>query len=232
MRKTKIIATIGPASLKSEDLERMYRAGMNIVRINTKYGSFRQYEKILSVVKNFKNCQVMFDINNTEKIEWIKEQDFDYVAVSYASGKDQIKKIRKLFLPKKVKIISKIETAKGLKNVEGIIDESDGVMVARGDLGKNISFEKVPIAQKKIIRECNAKKKFVITATEMLLSMTKRKKPERAEASDIANAIIDGSNAVMLSEETATGKYPVLVIKTMEKIIDYTEKNLKKIKRK
>ena len=149
--------------------------------------------------------------------------------MSYTSGKEEIRKIRKLFSPRKIKIIAKIETKEGVKNIDEIINESDGVMVARGDLSKNISYEKVPIEQKIIIKKSKAKKKFVITATEMLLSMMKSKSPERAEISDIANAVIDGSDAVMLSEETTIGKYPVLAVKTMRKTIEYTEKNMSKL---
>jgi pyruvate kinase len=230
MKKTKIIATIGPASIDYFTLKKMHNNGMDIARINTKYGNEKQYEKILENLKKVGGCEILFDINSIKKIEWIKKQNFDYVALSYTSGKEEIRKIRKLFSPKKVKIIAKIETAEGVRNIDEIINESDGVMVARGDLSKNISYEKVPIEQKIIIKKSKAKRKFVITATEMLLSMMKSKTPERAEISDIANAILDGSDAVMLSEETAIGKYPVLAVKAMTKTILYTEKNLNKLK--
>lgn len=229
MRKTKIIATIGPASMSYFTLKNMHKNGMDIARINTKYGNEKQYEKILKNLKKVDHCQIMFDINSTKKIGWIKKQDFDYIALSYTSGKEEIRKIRKLFSPKKIKIIAKIETKEGVKKIDEIINESDGVMVARGDLSKNISYEKVPIEQKIIIKKSKARKKFVITATEMLLSMMKSKSPERAEISDIANAVIDGSDAVMLSEETTIGKYPVLAVKAMKKTIEYTEKNAEKI---
>jgi pyruvate kinase len=230
MKKTKIIATIGPASISYVTLKNMYKGGMNIARINTKYGNEKQYEKILRNLKKVDSCEVMFDINSTKKIGWIKKQNFNYIALSNTSGKEEIRRIRKLFFPKKVKIIAKIETAEGVKKIDDIINESDGVMVARGDLSKNISYEKVPIEQKVIIKKSKAKKKFVITATEMLLSMMDSKTPERAEISDIANAVIDGSDAVMLSEETAIGKHPVLAVKAMTKTILYTEKNLGKLR--
>jgi len=225
----KIIATIGPASIDYEILKNMKTNGMDIARINLKHGDEKQWETIYQNVKKTK-CEILFDINNLEKLEWVKKKEFDYLAVSYAKDKNHIKKIKELFLPKKIKVIAKIETTSGLKNIDGIIDESFGVMVARGDLSKNISYEKVPIEQKLIIKKCNAKKKFVITATEMLLSIVKSKSPGRSEISDIANAIIDGSNAVMLSEETAIGNYPALAVKIMEKTIKYTEKNLHRLK--
>jgi pyruvate kinase len=230
MKKTKIIATIGPASMNYFTLKNMYKSGMNIARINTKYGNEKQYEKILENLRKVNDCEVMFDINNTKKIGWIKRQEFNYIALSNTSGKEEIRRIRKLFFPKKIKIIAKIETSEGVRNIDEIISESDGVMVARGDLSKNISYEKVPIEQKIIIKKSKVKRKFVITATEMLLSMMKSKSPERAEISDIANAVLDGSNAVMLSEETAIGKYPVLAIKAMTKTILYTEKNFNKLR--
>ena len=229
MKKTKIIATIGPASISYFVLKNLHKNGMNIARINTKWGNEKQYETILKNLKKVDHCEILFDINNTKKIEWIKKQDFDYIALSYASGKEEIKKIRKLFFPKKIRLISKIETREGVKRIDEIINESDGIMVARGDLSKNISYEKVPIEQKVIIKKSKTRKKFVITATEMLLSMMNSKTPERAEISDIANAVIDGSDAVMLSEETAIGKYPILAIKAMNKTIEYTEKNINKI---
>jgi pyruvate kinase len=228
--KTKIIATIGPASMDYSTLKSMHKNGMNIARINTKWGNEKQYEKIIENLKKVNSCGILIDINSTKKIEWIKKQHFDYIALSNTSSREEIKKIRKLFSPRKIKIISKIETKEGVKNIDEIISESDGVMVARGDLSKNISYEKVPIEQKIIIKKCKAKKKFVITATEMLLSMMKSKTPERAEISDIANAVLDGSDAVMLSEETAIGKYPALTVKAMAKTILYTERNLGKLK--
>jgi pyruvate kinase len=228
--RTKIIATIGPASMNYATLKSMHENGMNIARINTKWGNEKQYKKILENLKKVNSCEVLIDINSTKKIEWIKRQDFDYIALSNASDKEEIIKIRKLFFPRKIKIIAKIETKEGVKRIDEIITESDGVMVARGDLSKNISYEKVPIEQKIIIKKCKAKRKFVITATEMLLSMMKSKTPERAEISDIANAVLDGSDAVMLSEETAIGKYPALTVKAMAKTILYTERNLGKLK--
>lgn len=228
--KTKIIATIGPASMDYQILKNMRKNGMDICRINLKHGDEKQWETIFRNVKKLKTCEILFDINSLDKIEWVKKHKFDYLAVSYAKNKEHIKKIKELFHPKKIKIIAKIETKNGIKNIEEIINESFGVMIARGDLSNNISYEKVPIEQKQIIRKCNKKEKFVITATEMLLSIVKSKSPERSEISDIANAILDGSNAVMLSEETAIGNYPALAVKIMNRTAKYTEKNREKLK--
>ena len=222
--KVKIIATIGPSSQSLKVLKAMASSGMGIARINTKYGSIKQYLHITDCLDRIGGCKTIYDIKGTEMIPWLKEQKFDYLAVSFAETPAQIKDIRKSFSPRKIQIISKIETARGIRNMGRLIDASDGIMVARGDLGRNIPLEDVPIEQKIIIKECNRKKKTAITATEMLLSMTDSKIPERAVASDVANAVLDGSDALMLSEETAIRKYPVLAVQTMNKIIKATER--------
>jgi pyruvate kinase len=120
-------------------------------------------------------------------------------------------------------VIAKIEKPEGWKNLEAILDESDGVMVARGDLGVEMALEKVPFIQKRIIERARAKGKFVITATQMLESMIEHSSPTRAEVSDVANAICDGTDAVMLSAETASGKYPGKAVRMMTRIADETE---------
>lgn len=227
--KTKIIATIGPASDESKVIKDMIEAGMAIARINTKYGTIEEYEGIMEKLRIYDHCKIMFDIKGLDRIKWLKSQKFDFLALSFAESKSQIEKMRKEF-DKKIKIISKIESEKGIDNIDEIIAASDGIMVARGDLGKHITLEKVPIFQKLIIKKCNEKKKMVITATEMLLSMVKSPTPERAEVSDVANAVLDGSDYLMLSEETALGEHPVLSVKTMAKIIIETEKDSKLLK--
>ncbi len=227
--KTQIIATIGPASDNFPILKEMIRAGMNIVRLNTKYGSLEEYLSVVDSLKKIDGVKIMYDIKTDKLLPWLKQQNFDYLAVSFAETSSQIKKYR-AFFDKNIKIIAKIESRQGIKNIDSLIDVADGVMVARGDLGSHISLEDVPIFQKLIIKKCNEKKKFVITATEMLLSMVDKPEPERAEVSDVANAVLDGSNAVMLSEETSIGKHPVLAVKTMAKIISETQKNKKLLK--
>ncbi len=225
--KTKIIATIGPSSLDYRITKEMAEAGMSIARINTKYGSTDQYLGIKNNLDRIYGVELLYDVKKLEILDWLKDQEFDYLAISFAENIGQIQKIREAFTPRKIKIIAKIESAEGIKNIDELVAASDGVMVARGDLGKNISYEKVPISQKIIIKKCNDAGKMVITATEMLLSMTHSEIPERAEASDVANAVLDGSNYVMLSEETATGEHPILSVKTMAKIITETEKERK-----
>jgi pyruvate kinase len=143
----------------------------------------------------------------------------DFVAASFIRGPEDILKI-KSFLKNHhhIKVLAKIENAKAVENVDEIIKVSDGVMVARGDLGVELPEEKVPIIQKEIIKKCNLAGKPVVTATQMLVSMTKNPRPTRAEASDVANAILDGTDAIMLSEETAIGKYPAKAVATMTRI--------------
>ncbi len=220
----KIICTIGPSSQKPSTLAKMAKAGMNIARLNTKYGTEEEFDKIAHELRKL-GVEILFDVKNAKALNWVKKKHFNYLAISFAETKQQINKARKELNNPRIKIISKIETKKGIRNIEQLIDASNGIMVARGDLGRNMILEELPIFQKVIIKKCNQKQKFVVTATEMLLSMTNSKIPERAEVSDVANAVLDGSNALMLSEETAIGKYPVEVVKTMKKIISKTEKN-------
>ena len=117
MMKTKIIATIGPASDKLPVLKKMAKAGMDIARINTKYGSVTEYEKTAARLKKVRKCKVLFDIKDMKSIRWLKGQDFDYLAVSFAEIAMQIRRIRKIFLPRKIRIISKIETKKGIEKM-------------------------------------------------------------------------------------------------------------------
>ncbi len=154
-------------------------------------------------------------------------QQVDYVALSFVrSARDCIgAKTLIEFLGANVPLIAKIEKREALEDLDKIIEACDGVMVARGDLGVETAVESVPFHQKEIISKANAAEKLVITATQMLESMTHEPRPTRAEASDVANAILDGSDAVMLSAETAVGDYPVQAVETMARIISYTETN-------
>jgi len=125
-----------------------------------------------------------------------------------------------------VSIIAKIENREGLNHIESIIDVSEGIMIARGDLGVSMPIYKIPFMQKDIIRRCIQHKKFVITATKMLESMTQHVRPTRAEVSDVANAILDGTDFVMLSAETAAGLHPVEAVSMMRQIVEFTESSM------
>ncbi|MBR3227153.1 MAG: pyruvate kinase [Erysipelotrichaceae bacterium] len=154
------------------------------------------------------------------------EMDVNFIAASFTRRADDIFKIRKILLEMnkpKINIIAKIENQEGYDNIEEILDFADGVMVARGDLGVEVNTAKVPIYQKKIIRKANESGKPVITATQMLDSMTTNPRCTRAEANDVANAVLDGSDGVMLSGETAMGQYPVEAVRTMAAIAKSAE---------
>lgn len=162
------------------------------------------------------------------------ENDVDYVACSFVSCKQDILDIKDFLAQhtdKQIGLIAKIENQAGIDNMEEICEVCDGIMVARGDLGVEVPFEKLPAIQKKLINACRRKGKRSITATEMLESMIYNARPTRAEISDVANAVYDGTSAVMLSGETAAGKYPVEAVVTMARIVEHTEQDINYKKR-
>ena len=161
-------------------------------------------------------------------IDFAIKNKLDYIANSFVRNKSDMKYLKKIVsqeLPK-CQLVAKIEDREGIDNVASILEVCDGIMVARGDMGISIPLWTVPGVQKYIIKKCISRKKFVITATQMLESMVEHPVPTRAEVSDVANAIIDGSNFVMLSAETAVGKYPEKAVAMMGNIIKFTEKNI------
>lgn len=171
-------------------------------------------------------------LNDKDKsdLAFAKEIEAEYIALSFVSHKEDVLAAR-AFLKDNgladIKIISKIESVQGIENFDEILKVSDGIMVARGDLGVEIDFALIPHLQKEMIKKCKKSKKFVVTATQMMETMTTNPIPTRAEVSDVANAVFDGTSAIMLSGETASGNHPALVIKTMRHIADEAEKHIK-----
>ena len=167
-----------------------------------------------------------FPENDLEIISFAKKHNVEYVALSFTRNADDVHCLSQTH-SFEGGIIAKIENYEGVQNAEKILDAASGLMVARGDLGVEIEPEKVPLVQKSLIKLCNQKGKLVVTATEMLESMINQPNPTRAEVSDVANAILDGSDAVMLSGETAVGKYPEEAVEMMTRIANETEKAVK-----
>ena len=342
MRKTKIICTIGPASENAETLMEMYKAGMNVARLNFSHGTYEEQQKKIDLIKETRekmhlpipimldtkgpeyrigtfaggrielhdgdtftftteqitgdqtrvsvnydklmenlstgdtilvnNGLVIFEVvsvNATDAVckvivggplsdrksmnfpgkvmkhDFLSEQDkkdllfgikndVDFVAASFVSTRQDIADMR-TFLNmnggENIDLIAKIENRSGVDHIEEICDIADGIMIARGDLGVEIPAHEVPAVQKYLINKCRMLGKRVITATEMLESMIYNPRPTRAELSDVANAVYDGTSVVMLSGETASGKYPVEAVKSMVQTLEFTEKSTNYTKR-
>ncbi|MGB9749681.1 MAG: pyruvate kinase [Caldisericia bacterium] len=332
MKKTKIVATLGPSTDKKEKIKKLIKEGVDIFRLNLSHGDHSYHKNLINLIREVdKNIPILMDLsgpklrigkfenneiflkkddqfvlttkkivgnknivsisykdlnkkinkddlillddgkiklkvididdksiitrvisggvlsNNkgvniigkklsipslTDKdIEDIKfgiEEKVDFIALSFVKTQDDILELKEILKKKNynIPVIAKIEKREAIQNLNQIIDISDGIMVARGDLGVEMPLEEVSILQKKIIKECLLKGKFSILATQILDSMIERPSPTRAEVSDITNAIFDGADALMLSSETATGKYPEIVIKTMRKISERVEKEI------
>jgi pyruvate kinase len=237
-RHVKIVCTLGPASNTPEVIEKMISSGMDIARLNLSYGTLEEHRNTVAMVRAAAKkiglpTAVLLDCPGRKRrtgdtkavfsdhLQFAQDNQLDYIALSFITSTEQVEEVQALAAQMKINIpiVAKIEKGEALAVSDSIIAISDGVMVARGDLGLQINIEKVPLAQKKIIHEANHRGKPVITATEMLESMVKSPTPTRAEATDVANAVLDGTDAVMLSEETSIGQYPLEAIKMMVKII-------------
>lgn len=255
--KTKIIATIGPASNSREVISELIKHHMDIARLNFSWGTYDWHTEIIKnireVAKEEHNLSIpiMQDLSGPrvqegsehyfggeEDQEVITEKDIadldfgisqgvDYIALSFVGKASDVIKLKQLIKEKggNQKVIAKIERKIAFENLDEIIKATDAVMVARGDLGNEFPLEEIPFVQHHIIQECNKAGKMVIVATQMLLSMVDSPTPTRAEVSDVAYAILDGADGVMLSEESAKGNYPVEAVAMMERISIVAEKN-------
>ncbi|MCX6716193.1 MAG: pyruvate kinase [Candidatus Taylorbacteria bacterium] len=254
--KAQIVATIGPASSTREILKTMIEHQLDVVRLNFSWADLetrvqqielvRQLEKEcgrkIPIIQDLPGPRVQKGSEHTydhgavsiiterdeEFIEFGVLHKMDYIAMSFVGSAEDVNICREIVrkYSGRQRIIAKIERKAALDSIDEIIAVSDAIMVARGDLGNEIPLEKIPFAQAMIIKKCKEAGKPVITATQMLLSMVESPVPTRAEVTDVANAILQGSDAVMLSEETAKGKYPIEVITMMEKIVLEAEKHM------
>jgi len=251
--RAQIICTIGPASASSEILRELIAHHMDVARLNFSHGTHEEYAKFIKRIREIAkktdmNVLIMQDLSgprmktqsghafdeNSESVITEKdkkdlhfglEHEVDYVALSYVHDASDIVELRELMnkYGLVVPIVAKIERREAVENLEKIIEVSDAIMVARGDLGNEYPLEEIPFVQNKIIKACKKAGKPVFVATQMMLSMTESSVPTRAEVTDVENAISEGADGVMLSEETAIGKYPVEAVAMMEKIVSYTE---------
>src|SRR5438132_556935 len=222
MRKAKIVCTIGPASDSPELLGHLIESGMDVARLNFSHGSHESHSRAIKALREAAGRRrapvaIIQDLQGPRiRIGTIPDGGVDVAAAQKLiaeCGGD-------------VPVIAKIERPEAVHSLGGILDQADGVMIARGDLGAQMGPEAVPVLQKKIITEANRRRRLVITATQMLESMTQNPRPTRAEASDVANAVFDGSDAVMLSAETAIGRYPVEAVCVMDRIIRAAEEGI------
>jgi len=185
------------------------RKGINMPDVNLEFEGITQKDK--------------------KDIEFGVQQGVDYIALSFVRDENDVLQAAELIKPglPKCRIVAKIESRQAIENIDRIINAADGIMIARGDMGIAIPIQEVPIIQKRIIKKCNAAKKFVITATQMLEHMTEHSRPTRAEVTDVANAILDGTDFVMLSAETAVGRFPHQSVLMMNEIIKFTERSVR-----
>lgn len=256
--KTKIIATIGPASKSKEMITELIKNNLNMARLNFSWDTHEGHREIIKNIREASKetgaeVTIMQDLSGprvqettshyygggddteviTEKdkndLAFGIEQNVDYIALSFVGKAKDIVKLRGLIKSYwgNQKIIAKIERKMAYENLDEILEVTDGIMVARGDLGNEYPLEEIPFIQHQIIEKSNRAGKFVIVATQMMLSMVNSLTPTRAEVSDVAYAIIDGADAVMLSEESAKGKYPIETVAMMEKIACAAEKHMK-----
>jgi len=244
-RHVKIVCTVGPASSSSHILEGMLKGGMDVARFNLAHGTLEEHAQLISEVRSLsqrlkKYTAILLDLPGmklrsgdirgvfNQHLEFAYSQKVDFVALSFISSSRQVREVKQMLkeMNADMPVIVKIEEERALEESTAIIEVGEGIMVARGDLALDISIEKVPLAQKRLIKAANFRGKPVITATQMLESMVQSNSPTRAEATDVANAVLDGTDAIMLSEETATGSYPVEATETIAKIAVEAETGL------
>lgn len=237
MKKTKIVTTLGPSSNDGGKIEKMMRAGVDVFRLNLKHSDLAWHKTVLDLIRKTEKkteikTAVMVDIENIR--EWKNLGGADLVALSNVKQAKEIEKLKKIMkkTDKPMGVVAKIETKEAVENIDKIMAVAEGVMIARGDLGKALPLTELAYWQKVIIDKCRRANVPVIVATEMLLSMVESLSPSRAEATDVANAVFDGADGLMLSEETAIGKHPVESVEQMVKIVEFCESKSDFVKKK
>ena len=241
-RKAKIIATLGNST--EGLLEEIVAKGADAVLIDTYYGSIEECVDRINKVKELreklnKNTAIIYDLDHIyaeskyklikieeDSVQFACKNDVDFVACPFVSNLDEIRKVKDILHAngkKDIGLIVKIDCKEAYENIDEIIQFADSIMINRDELGMELSYQDLPSIQKEIIRKANAAIKEVILTTQMLHSMIYNPRPTRAEVSDVANAVIDGVDAIMLIEETATGSYPKEALETVDRIITYIE---------
>lgn len=258
--KIQIVATIGPVTKEKEMIRNLIEHGVDAVRLNFSWGTYEEHldyiknvrevavetGKRIPIIQDLSGPRLQsedghkFDINieNLITLKDLKDLEFgvknnvDYIAMSYVGSSGDVELLRKEVkkFDKVIPIIAKIERKIAVENIDEIIEASDAIMIARGDLGNEIPLEQIPFVEKEIIEKCKIAGKPVIVATQVLLSMTENPFPTRAEMTDIAYAVMSGADALMLSDETAMGAYPLEAVMMMEKGIKEAEEHTKDLK--
>ncbi len=252
--RTQIVCTIGPATQDQAVLEKLVAAGMDVARLNFSHGTYENHALLIQNIRAVatragKAIPIIQDLSgprvqtggthhmDPRAVQVITEKDLrdlafgisqriEYVCQSFVGSAADMHRLREEIRTRKgtAKAMAKVERKEALDNIREIVAASDAIMLGRGDLGQNIPIEQVPFAEALVVHECKEAKKPVIVATQMLESMVENPEPTRAEVTDIAYAIILGADAVMLSEETATGKHPVEAVTVMERVSTEAEK--------
>jgi len=237
-RRTKIIATVGPASRDGDLLVRLIEAGADVLRLNFSHADLAWHAAAIEAIRAAsaaagREVAILGDTDgpdDLDQVDFCAEHGVDLLAISFVSSAADVERAAERLRSRgsDIPVIAKIEKPQAAENAEEIVDAaSGGIMVARGDLGIELPLAQVPVVQKRLIRAAGRRSKPAITATQMLASMVTEPRPTRAEVADVANAIYDGSDAVMLSEETAIGRHPVDSVRTMEEIARATEPDLR-----
>ncbi|MCR4280742.1 MAG: pyruvate kinase [Candidatus Kaiserbacteria bacterium] len=256
--QAQIVATIGPATRELSVMRELVKNQMDVARLNFFWGTLEEQLSYINVIKEAakeagRNIPIIADLAGprvqeehghefdagsagalTEKdlrdLDFAGKNGVDYISLSYVGNAEDLKLLRGEMRVRGIEkpIIAKIERKKALDNIAEIIAEADAVMIGRGDLGNEVPLQEIPYIEQDIIRRANTAGKPVITATQMMVSMVDSPVPTRAEVTDVTYAILSGSDAVMLSEETARGRYPVETVAMMEKIILEAEKHAAK----